>query len=349
MDLPRSKEVEMRTEARRSDGIAIAIDKDGSRGRLLRRLVWVMLLSLWGFLGLPPSSTLGVAADSLPQYWWPYSMTSSWPSVRAGPNNWDYGRENPADSYEVAWVTLEGASLLGAPIPDEEGGLFYLITRRSDEPNLTAYRLADGEAGEVVWESGSYHGWELGPPAITSSPLIDVDGNLYISDGRAFWSFTPNGEVRWRTRLPTECPGGVDDGCPERRKLRAPFITAFFLPTGEVGGVTSFGRALIYDRETGAKLAELVLSGRLAPREEENQGPAQWMLSECLWIDEEGEPMMDDEMRIRMLNGFLGVGTAVANTPVVLRRTEGPYTASIVSLRQACTVRLFSDVSARCR
>jgi hypothetical protein len=75
---------------------------------------------------------------------------------------------------------------------------------------------------------------------VSGTPIVDVDGNLYLCDTRHLWSYTAAGELRWRTELPVEENG-----------KSYPFITPWFTRTGQVGGVTAAGRVSVFDRNSG--------------------------------------------------------------------------------------------------
>jgi outer membrane protein assembly factor BamB len=252
----------------------------------------------------------------------PYDSSASWPSIHGGPYNADFGRNDPADELEPAWTTLGGTAMLTAPIIDDARGRFYLVSGRRRAPNLLAYRL-NGTREHLEWTSLPPQLGGPGPGALASSPILDEDGNLYISDGEWFWSFSgEDGSVRWQAPMPAEEQGG--------EIIHPPFITAFFLPTGEVGGVTSVGKVLIYCREDGELLAEHQIEGAFSSTALDVPEFVLQLLDDCLWLTENGRFMIQDDIRLRYLGGFLGTGMAVTNTPAVIRRGgAGEPSASI--------------------
>ena len=87
--------------------------------------------------------------------------------------------------------------------------------------------------GETIWCSG-----EVNRRAVTSSPLLDRDGNIYHGDDRAMLSFTSSGEVRWRTPI---------IGFP---------ISAQFTPDGSLIFISHLGVIYVLDRTTGEPMLD---------------------------------------------------------------------------------------------
>ncbi len=250
-----------------------------------------------------------------PAVWRPYSCTSSWPSIHGGPFNADYSFIDPLQATFRTVHVLEGWVTITAAIPDDDQGIAYVTTARPDPPNLFAFRLqddAEGNFGDLAWSAADNRGVQVvGSGAVTGSPVLDDEGNVYVGDDETLWSFDQEGHLRWQTDLPKETDGRVTAGLP--------FVSLLFVPTGQVGGVTIAGRLLLFDRDDGSLVLDHRLSGALPFSSQ--SGDATDMktriLDQCLWKDAQGTAMVDDKVRIHLLHGFVGVGMAVSNTPAV--------------------------------
>ncbi len=255
-----------------------------------------------------------------PQVWPPYLATSSWPGIHGGPYNSDFSFLEPGrgqvGSIRLAWRKLEGWAMLTAAIPDEDRQRVYVTIGQPDDGNLLAYGLTeDGESpdSELLWTASDDQGRPVvDSAALAGSPLLDEEGNVYVADASSLWSFAPDGAFRWRAELPTEET--------EQGPIHSTFVSPVFVPTGQVGGVTTAGRVLFFDRNTGEKLADLPLPGILPPSPPEDAtGIAARLLERCVWVDAQDRPMMNDLLRLQYLAGFAGKGMAVSNTPTVVR------------------------------
>lgn len=66
--------------------------------------------------------------------------------------------------------------------------VIYIVQRNPNTNSDVIYAL-DLETGSMLWTQAT--------DGLTSYPITDVNGNLYISIGASLNSFTPHGEVRW--------------------------------------------------------------------------------------------------------------------------------------------------------
>lgn len=173
-----------------------------------------------------------------------------WPTLHldAG-NRRQVDVEVATNNYE-GWAALPGATVLTAPVTSPDGRTLYVATgREKQHSNLHAYTIE----GDFLWASKPWVDADEGvdPCAILSSPIVDLDGDIYIGDCNQLFAFTPSGKVKWVLKLPPIREG--DWKAAGDHPVNA-FTTAVFTANGNVLGVTNFGDVVIVDRETGAQL-----------------------------------------------------------------------------------------------
>ncbi|TXS91274.1 PQQ-binding-like beta-propeller repeat protein [Parahaliea maris] len=160
------------------------------------------------------------------------------------------------------WTALAGASVLTAPVTSPDGQQLYLTTGLPrGHANLHAVSID----GSVIWESSPWTDADQGvdPCAILSSPIVDSNGDIYISDCNQLFAFASDGTRKWVTPLPALQEG--DWVAAGDHPVNA-FTTAAFTADGDVMGVTNFGDVVITDRDVGAILnAPFRLPAVLAP------------------------------------------------------------------------------------
>ena len=173
-----------------------------------------------------------------------------WATLHRGPANRKLVRAGVlADSYD-SWNVLDGASVLTAPTMSPDGGTLYVTTGQAiGTSNLHAYSIS----GEALWNSDPWTGPEEGvdPCAILSSPIVDLDGDIYIGDCNQLFAFRPSGDLKWVVPLPPPQPG--DWIASEKIPVNA-LTTAAFTADGDVFGVTNFGDVVVFAREDGRRL-----------------------------------------------------------------------------------------------
>jgi outer membrane protein assembly factor BamB len=179
----------------------------------------------------------------------PYA-DSGWVTLHGDPGNRKLqASATGADEY-TSWQALEHTSVLAAPSSGTEGQLFVTTGLPEGESNLHAF----GTDGELLWESEPWSGSEgVDPCALLNTPIVDVDGDLYVSDCDQVWAFHPDGEVKWTADLPA---APADSAYADSPLQPNNFITAAFVPTGELVGITIFGQVVVLDRETGEPTGE---------------------------------------------------------------------------------------------
>ncbi|TDG14094.1 hypothetical protein E2F43_11455 [Seongchinamella unica] len=198
---------------------------------------WLLTLVL-----LPGSSVASTQA---------YYSPGGWPTLHH-----DAGNRRSVDidlgdrQYSRRWHALEGATVLTAPTVSPDGQSLYVTTGQGKgHSNLHAFTID----GELLWQSRPWHSPDDGvdPCALLSSPVIDADGDIYLSDCNQLFAFHADGKEKWVIPLPA--PARDDWAAAGDHPVNA-FTTAAFTPGGHVLGVTNFGDVMLVDRESGEVL-----------------------------------------------------------------------------------------------
>lgn len=150
---------------------------------------------------------------------------AGWSAVHADAANSDYHRGRGASDISLGWSrSFDGMINLG-PTSDGRGRLY--VTTSGAGCRLHAL---DRETGRTIWCSDA-----VGKLAVSSAPLLDGDGRLYLGDGSAMRSFDRDGKLLWRYPI---------IGTP---------LSAQFTPAGDLLFITHVGVIYVLDRRTGAE------------------------------------------------------------------------------------------------
>jgi PQQ-like domain len=231
----------------------------------------------------------------------PYA-DSGWVTLHGDAGNRKYQpTATVADSY-TDWQALDHQSVLAAPASGTDGQLFVATGRAAGSSNLHAFDID----GELLWESEPWSGTTgVDSCAVLSTPIVDTEGDLYVSDCDQLWAYRPDGELKWVAELPAapaDSPFATNPLHPNN------LLTAFFTLDGDVAGVTLFGQVVTFDRADGTPLGEpLQLPSVPSTRSEDPPTPPT-MFSE-------GE--MDPDMKDVMWQVAFGGSVVSANTPAV--------------------------------
>ena len=204
------------------------------------------------------------------------SGQSAWPTHHRDFRNSDYTPFPTTADLEVAWTALDGYAIITAPTIGRDGTL-YVTTGKESSGNLHAI----SRYGRLLWTHP-----EIDSKAITSSPLVDEQGVIYVTDRDQIWAVNPDGSTRWRNLVP------------------APFGTAFLIGSNSVGGITLNGHVLLFDRTRGVLNAIPIKLPGSAPSIPTN-------------LLEVWEGMIDPAIIDTVIAGLLGYGSLVANTPAI--------------------------------
>jgi len=199
-----------------------------------------------------------------------------WPTHHRDFRNSDYTPFPAATELEIAWTALDGYAIITAPVIGRDGTV-YISTGKENTGNLHAF----SRYGRHLWTHPG-----VDSKAITSSPIIDERGVLYITDKDQLWAVNPDGSTRWSQPVP------------------APFATAFFIDTNSIGGITLQGDVLLFNRDTGSPNAPSIQLPGTPPVLSTNTIP--------VW-----NGLIDPAIVDSIIAGLLGYGDLVANTPAV--------------------------------
>lgn len=147
-----------------------------------------------------------------------------WSAVHGDGSNSDYSSIAGPETVELAWERTFGGRINLGPTMDREGRI-YLTTGTATCP----LHALDGDTGAELWCSS-----EVNQLASLSSPVIDVDGRLFVADSEAMHAFDHEGNLLWETPI---------RGVP---------LSAQLTPQGRVVFITNIGVVYVLRRETGA-------------------------------------------------------------------------------------------------
>jgi outer membrane protein assembly factor BamB len=201
-----------------------------------------------------------------------------------------------------SWHALAGASVLTAPTVGPEGNVYVTTGLPRGHANLYAFTLD----GKPLWQMAPWQNKsDFDACAILSSPIVDRDGDIYISDCNQLWAFKPDGRTKWVVDLPPPPP----DAPLQQRDLPVnAFTTAVFTRDGDVLGVTNFGQVVVIDRATGSLRADVFQLPGLIPAPSTKHKLSAGIL---------GQNLMEPSLREWAWQLMLGGDMRSANTPAV--------------------------------
>lgn len=145
----------------------------------------VMLL-VFVVIGLSSAPARG---DLLTHY---YAQTS-WPSIHRDSYNSNYVPFAGPDSLVTNWTALDGTRILTATTIGPEGNLYKTTGKGSIRFHLYAL---DQENGGIIWKTNL-----LDRQAVVSAVVVDIDGDIYVSDSEELFAFYSNGALKWSTPI----------------------------------------------------------------------------------------------------------------------------------------------------
>lgn len=255
-----------------------------TRGR--SSLVGVAVVGLLQCMGVhaaaasgPPLNMMQVPA----QY-----EAAPWVSVHRDSSNSDRAPFATVDRVKPLWSALDGAALINPGTINAQGVLFVTSARGRGFSHLHAI----SPEGRVLWEAPRQRDRDgLDALAGFNAPVLDRDGDVYVGDSNQLWAFHPDGTRKWVARLP-EGSGS--------------FVYQVISKQGHVGGITTDGWVLFFDRTTGSPA---VKPFRLPHGEAPATGPRLPGLWQGGLVDREAGKLFE-----KIAFGF---GVQVANAPAV--------------------------------
>ncbi|MBI5506401.1 MAG: PQQ-binding-like beta-propeller repeat protein [Deltaproteobacteria bacterium] len=221
----------------------------------------------------------------------PFMAATGWPGTHSDSRNSDFV-PFVTSALETDWTALDGAATLFAPTIGPEGNLYVATSQGLGYSHLHAF----DRDGNLLWESPPMASdADVDSYAGSNAPIVDVDGDVYCSDGDQLWAFHSGGSLKWVSALP---------------EADAPFISPVITNDGYVGGVTIRGKVVFFDRTTGVQIAPAV---DLPGVSDLTFGAA----PDGLW-----DPAFFEQSLIdATYAGFFGAGYEIVNTPAI-----DPYT-----------------------
>ncbi len=257
------------------------------RLKIFQRLTFLLV---FGFLlGAPPLTTPLAAAqsgNSLPRQY----AQSVWPTGHRDASNTDYVPMVMSRNNRISKRLLEGHPLFWAPISAPNGDFYVSSGKGPGHSNLHAF-TADGE---LLWKSAPQESLDdLDSYAIINAPVVDRNGHIYVGDINQLWAFYPDGQLKWVHEL-------------TQYDIQYGFMTVVLSHGGAVGGISSNGKVIFLNSESGKLLVPVLdLPGGNGP-------PAADTPPRLLWAG-----LMDPELIPIMFNLIQGWEMEVANTPAL--------------------------------
>ena len=216
-----------------------------------------------------------------------YAQTS-WPAIHRDSRNSNYLPFTTTSTLKPQWHALEDdySAVLTPVVTGPEGNIYFTTGKDASYGNLHAF---DRE-GKELWRS-----YYLDIGAFCSSPLIDYEGDLYLADTDEFFSFHPNGKLKWKC-------SGID----------GPFASTAFSLDGHIIGINRKGIIYVFDPRNGQLATH--------PLELPDQSPGDhYKISTPPGLWEEGMVSNGgDGISINeIFNCMMGYQFKVTNTPVV--------------------------------
>ncbi|MDX1418274.1 MAG: hypothetical protein R3293_29005, partial [Candidatus Promineifilaceae bacterium] len=248
----------------------------------------------------------------------PYYGQTGWPTAHRDSRNSDYLPFVSPSAFKIKWNALTrqgavpGAATYFGPSEGVDGGLWQHSTRGT---GFSHFHKFDPATGDALFETAPWTGACFTIEACLDSdpstpdfavgaqaPLVDVDGNVYISDFDQYWSFDKDGSLRWVVRfndLFTPIGGPTSS-----------FISSIITKEGFVGGITTDCHLVLFNRSDGT-LAIPVTELPCGPTTPNS--PGLFALRFMWYVD--GEVYFP--FRQLILEGLFGEGPPNVNTPAV--------------------------------
>lgn len=297
-------------------------DKGGKVKNLLI-ILSICVLSIESF-----STSYAGASGATEAKWSPY-LEEGWPTIHGDSANSDYSSFELIDDSQADVSVLKGRVSLTSQVLDEKRKVAYVTVfkRKAEDAVLYAYAInghSSQKPGTILWHSKN---WGLTDEAVASSPLIDDEGNVYISDKTFVYKVNAEGELLWKKNI-------------YPKVIRQPegfFLTMVFTPSGHVGGVTSQGLVIFFNMENGERAPTLQLKGLISQRSkpaserkhfvdvlQKGSSLTEKLIEKCLWVDENDAPMMLQDRVAIIKDALQGSVSAIANTPAILKNSKLP-------------------------
>lgn len=220
----------------------------------------------------------------------PFYADTAWPSIHGNSGNSDYSPFFASTDLTEKWGALEGATMFLSPTFGPEGNIYATAGRGEGFSHLHCF----DRDGNLLWKAPPQQSLDdLDYAASINAPVVDIDGDIYVGDMNQLWAFHPDGNIKWVTNIAQLGAAGH-------------FVTPFFSKEGHVGGISTDGKVLFFERGTGILVWPVLdLPGVAGPIEE--AAPPGIM----------GGGLLEPSFIQPMWNLIWGKEIEVANTPAV--------------------------------
>lgn len=225
---------------------------------------------------------------------------AGWSTIHGDARNSSFAPGEASTALRVGWTALDGAMVKIVPTAAPDG-LFYVTTGQGPG---TSHLHAFNMNGQLLWESDPQITLDdLDSGVVYSAAVTDAEGDVYVSDLNQFWAFRSDGQVKWTAPMPD----------PDSY-----MATAILVRSQYVGGVTTNGKVVLFDRQTGSlAFPVLHLPG--------GAGPPGDTASPGLWAG----GMIDPAIKQTVVDSFFGYAQQVTNTPSVHPETGRVYITAV--------------------
>ena len=160
----------------------------------------------------------------------PYDATTPYLGIHGDAGNSDVIPCDTANDFEQAWHVLQGHAIAQPNTFSPDGSRTYVTAFPAlGVSDCTLFAL-DAGTGETLWCKALHRS------VVGSSVEVDEEGMLYVGAASAIYSYTPEGDERWKTVL--------DSGDGE--SLEQQSFGLHFSQTGHVVTVTITGRLVFH-------------------------------------------------------------------------------------------------------
>ena len=196
-----------------------------------------------------PAASADISAEAIEQLGY---ASTGWATLHGDPANRKYQADATAAAAYDSSSALADTSVLAAPSSGTDGQLYVTTGLPEGSANLHAF----DRDGDLLWESEPWAGDDgVDPCALLNTPVVDDDGDLYVSDCDQLWSYTADGDVAWVLDLPAP---PADSPYADNPLQPNSFLTAALVGGDRVAGITLYGQVVVVDRETGELAAEVL-------------------------------------------------------------------------------------------
>lgn len=194
--------------------------------------IFSVIFSSFASLGSANPRLLTKTTETIYEWGLPfYYAQTSWPTIHRDSRNSNYLPFTTTDQLKQVWQAAQGdqAAVMNSVVIGPEGNIYYTTGQEENYGNLHAYN----HEGQELWRSRL-----LDSGALCSSPVIDWRGDIYLGDADEFFSFRPNGSLKWKLS-----------------NLEGPFPSAAITLDGSIMVINKDGQVFVFHPDDGQLMA----------------------------------------------------------------------------------------------